>query len=133
MQSACNSDEHFTRWLPLPAVIHYSVGIAEVSGKAAIRQAEPIGDRATIASPQHVVAAIAIIVANAGDVPFRPGMMGGVGEVPDKGAVRLAEPISDIAVVATPQNVVAPITVEVTSACDVPVRCSMSGSIFEVA
>ena len=87
-----------------------------VADEAAVGLAEPVGDRARIVAPQDVVAAVAVEVAGAGDVPAGRDVAPAVGVIAGEAAIGLAEPLADGAAVVAPQDVVAPVAVEIAGA-----------------
>src|SRR5690348_6770857 len=96
-------------------------GVGAVANEAAVGLAEPIGHGAGIGVlPQDVVAAVAVEVADLDRRPLRVDVIVGVGEIAREAAVGIAEPVGHLTIVASPQNIVAVVAIEIAHTDDVP-------------
>src|SRR5688500_3179980 len=81
----------------LPAVRNTCKSVGIISGEPAIGGAQPVAKVTAVAAPQNVVAAIAVEVAGAGDVPAGRDIGEGIGVIGREPAIGGAEPVAEVA------------------------------------
>ena len=100
-------------------IIHMRDVAGEIAGS---RPSKPFVYHAAVVAQQHVGKAIAVEVPGAGDVPLRSRIYAEGSAVGEEASVGLPKPVGNGAVVVPPQDVVAPVAIEIASTNDLPIQ-----------